>query len=610
MPNLQMSFSVSSLIQAYQSNEFTPSDMVALILEKLKLCEVSNIWIHLASAADLQQRAQCLQKIPVQARASYPLFGIPFAVKDNIDVAGMPTTAACPDFSYTPTKSAFIVEKLLEAGAIFVGKTNMDQFASGLSGTRSPYGAIANPFNREYISGGSSSGSAVAVACGLVSFALGTDTAGSGRVPAALNNIIGLKPTRGALSNRGIVPACLSLDCPTVFALTCQDAWEVFRVMAIEDRQALFFRKSQWPAANIQNTKFTFGVPASDQRCFFGDEEAEQLFEDAIQAMVHMGGRPVEIDYEPFREAAQLLYEGPWLAERYAAIDKFIETSPDSVHEVTYDVISKGKQHGAVETFQALYRLESLKNAVAPVWDQVDFLLLPTTGTAFTIEAMRSNPIDLNTKLGYYTNFMNLLDLSAWAVPVGFQSNKVPFGVTLVAPAFHECLLGPIAARFHQSRHLPLGYSQLTHPTQPERFKLDAQKCVPIAVFGLHLSEQPLNHQLLELGARFDFAGTTASRYQLFVVDQGTPKARPAAVISDWGKGVAIELEVWQMPIENVGKFLVNIPPPLGLGNVLLSSGEVVKGFICEGGTALEGSEEITRFGGWINYINHVGKPR
>ena len=405
---------------------------------------MNPIWIRRLSLDEILVYATKLKDIDP---ASLPLYGIPFAIKDNIDLEGVPTTAACPDFSYLPEKSATVVQKLIDAGAIPVGKTNLDQFATGLVGTRSPHGACKNSIDPEYISGGSSAGSAVSVALGMVSFSLGTDTAGSGRVPAAFNNLIGLKPTCGLLSTLGVVPACRTLDCVSIFAISANDAATVLDVAQGFDSEDPYSRKAH--SDNLIAADFRFGVPQDDQLEFFGNSETRQLFIDTVKRMESMGGKKVVIDFDPFLETARLLYEGPWVAERYAAIKTFIETKPESMFPVTKQIISGATRFTAADAYTAQYRLKALQRANEPIWNDIDVLLTPTAGTIYTIKEVELDPVKTNSNLGYYTNFLNLLDLSAIAVPAGFQSNKLPFGVTLAAPAFSDKALIDLGDRLH-----------------------------------------------------------------------------------------------------------------------------------------------------------------
>ena len=501
-----------------------------------------------------------------------PLSGMTFAVKDNIDVAGMPTTAGCPAYAYTPQKSAPVVERLEAAGAILIGKTNMDQFATGLVGVRSPYGACASVFDERYISGGSSSGSAVAVASGLVRFALGTDTAGSGRVPAAFNNIVGWKPTRGAISTAGVVPACRTLDCVSVFTRTCADALAVRQVLANSNQRA-----SPWLGG-----PFRFGVPPRDQLEFFGDEQAAALFQQAEERMAKIGGERIEIDFAPFRAAAELLYAGPWVAERLAAIREFFDAHADEMDPTVRAIIGGGARYSAVDTFKAMYRLADLRESAEAEWARMDVMLLPTTGTTYTIDEVRAEPVKLNTNLGYYTNFVNLLDLAAVAIPAGFRENGLPFGVSLIGRAGTDEAL------------LKLGESFASGATA------GPTGCVLVAVVGAHLSGQPLNWQLTGRGARLIRTRRTAPNYRLYALE-GTVPPKPGLIRDDAVSGPGIELEVWAMPEAHFGSFVASIPPPLGIGSVTLDDSSIVKCFLCEP-YALGAAKEITALGSWREY--------
>ena len=442
--SVTLNLSISYLKQQYLSGSLTPKQLVqqldAEISKEESFADHHNIWINRLTLADMMVYAEKLAKLDAK---DLPLYGIPFAIKDNIDLAGVATTAGCPDYAYTPSETATVVQKLIDAGAIPVGKTNLDQFATGLVGVRSPYGAGKNSINAEYISGGSSAGSAVSVALGLASFSLGTDTAGSGRVPAAFNNLIGLKPSLGLLSTKGVVPACRTLDCVSIFALNVEDAQAVLNIAQGFDKEDAFSRRKTLPAASSFKTDFTFGVPKAEQLAFFDNSETPALFAKAIQQLESIGGRKVEIDFTNFLETARLLYEGPWVAERYAAIKDFFENHHESIYPVTSQIIGNAKKFSAADTYAALYKLKSMQRDVEPTWDIVDIILTPTAGTIYTITEVQADPIQTNSNLGYYTNFMNLLDLSALAIPAGFQKNGLPFGITICAPAFKdEALLG------------------------------------------------------------------------------------------------------------------------------------------------------------------------
>jgi allophanate hydrolase len=439
------------LSAAYDSRQLTPSVVVRDALSRIEAARSSNpAWIHVFARDALLARAAKLE----ERRASgerLPLYGLPFAVKDNIDVAGEPTTAGCPAYRYVASKSAYAVERLERAGAICLGKTNMDQFATGLVGTRSPYGVCVNPFDSRYIAGGSSSGSAVAVALGHVSFALGTDTAGSGRVPAAFCNIVGVKPTRGLIGTSGVVPACRSLDCVSIFALTVEDASSVLKIAAGPDPGDAYSRSPAADAYAPHDAAPRCGIPRAADLQFFGDEVARRAFGRAIATLRSTGAELVEIDYAPFAEAARLLYEGPWLAERLAAIRTFYESFSDEMHPVVREIIGAGSRFSAVDVFRGQERLEALKKQTAEAWKRIDVLVVPTAGTIYLIDEVLAEPIKLNSKLGYYTNFVNLLDLSAVAVPSGWREDGLPFGITLIAPAFQDAMLAKWSARFHRA---------------------------------------------------------------------------------------------------------------------------------------------------------------
>ena len=524
------------------------------------------VWIHKAPQAAAAASA------PVSAG---PLSGLRFAVKDNIDVAGMPTTAGCPAYAYEPARSATAVQKLLDAGAVCAGKTNLDQFATGLSGMRSPYGDCRNAFNPDYISGGSSSGSALAVALGMADFALGTDTAGSGRVPAAFNNLVGLKPTRGLVSTAGVVPACRSLDCVSVFAKSCSRALSVLEAMQGYDPADPYSR--QGVSVAFENKNLQVAVPSDLE--FYGDTAYAALF---AQALEKLGGARVPVDFAPFLAAQQLLYDGPWLAERTAQMQSFMQQHANDMHPVVRDVIAGGGRYSAVDAFQAQYRLAALRRETQAVWGAADVLVVPGAPTIYTRAEMAADPVVLNARLGLYTNFVNLLDLAAITVPAGFRSDGLPFGITLIGPAFSDRALAALGARF-------LGESDIAVPATTVR----------VAVVGAHLSGMPLNGQLVERAAKLVRRARTSSSYRLYDLADGRP-----GLIND-GHGDCIEVEVWEMPHAGFGSFVAQIPPPLGIGTLQLECGEQVKGFLCEA-HAVAGKKDITAFGGWRNYVKQL----
>jgi allophanate hydrolase len=569
-----------------------PSEIIAEIYDRIESAPLAPVWISLVPRETALARAQELESDP-QAVAK-PLYGWPFAIKDNIDLAGLPTTAGCPAYAFSPAANATVVQRLLDAGAIAIGKTNLDQFATGLVGTRSPHGACSSVFDSRCISGGSSAGSAVAVANGLAKFSLGTDTAGSGRVPAAFNGLIGLKPTRGLLSTHGVVPACRTLDCVSIFTKTCREAHAVLQAARGFDPLDPYSRPpgAGQDAAPWLGGPFRFGVPAADQLQFFGDEEASALYQKAIAEMQAIGGEKVEIDFSIFRAAADLLYSGPWVAERLAAIREFVEAHADQMNPVVREIISGAKRYTAVETFAAEYKLRELRRASETEWRRMDIMLLPTTGTIYTHEAVAADPIRLNTNLGYYTNFVNLLDLAAIAVPAGIRPNGLPFGVSLIGPAFSDEALLAVADRFHRA---PGPSVEL--PTNPPG-------CIPVAVVGAHLNGQPLNWQLTGRGARLMKTTRTAPGYRLYALAGSIPP-KPGLVRDEAFQGPGLEVEVWAVPSDRFGSFVADVPPPLGIGNATLEDGSVVKCFICEP-YAIASASEITHFGGWRKYLANV----
>lgn len=586
---------ISSLRDAYCSGTLTPDQLVDSLLDRAAQYHSHNIWIHLATPREL---APYLAHLANQRPADLPLYGIPFAVKDNIDVAGMPTTAACKAFSYRPREHATVVRALVEAGAIPIGKTNLDQFATGLVGTRSPepWGACRNSFNPDYISGGSSAGSAVAVALGLVSFSLGTDTAGSGRVPAAFNNLIGLKPTLGRLSVRGVVPACQTLDCVSVFARNADQAQQILAVASVNDNRDPWQRPV--PAGSTPlPVRFRFGVPEQHQLTFDGDEASAALFRQAIDHLQLLGGEPVNVDIEPMLAAARLLYEGPWVAERYLATRDLIENRPGAMLAVTRDIISEGAKARATDAFAARYRLQALKAEADQVWQQVDVMLSPTTPSIYTREQVSAEPVLLNSRLGTYTNFMNLLDYAAVAVPAGFAGDGLPRGSTLFAPAFQDEALLALAARLHPLATGRVG--ALADPLQSPEPAPDP-RTIDVLVCGAHLAGLPLNHQLTDRHAVLLEATRTAPVYRMYRL-AGGPPARPG-LIREPDRGVALPVEIWRMPADRFGSFVAGIPAPLGIGKVELADGRWVSGFICEP-VGLDGAEDITGYGGWRGYL-------
>jgi allophanate hydrolase len=523
-----------------------------------------------------------------------PLYGVPFVVKDNIDVAGLPTTAACPAFAYHPEKSAFVVQKLERAGAIVIGKTNLDQFATGLVGVRSPYGVPRNALRADLIPGGSSSGSAAAVGAGLVPFSLGTDTAGSGRVPAAFNGIVGLKPSLGALSTSGVVPACRTLDTISIFARDVGDAFMVYQEACAFDEQDAYSRSFPSPALSSFPSEFRVGVPRPDQRQFFGDANSSEAFSRDIQLIESLGAQIVEFDFEPFAEVARALYEGPWVAERYAATKPLIESNPDTLLPVTRSIIEGARTFDAVAAFEAFYRLADQKRKTGRVWSEFDAMVVPTAPSLYTIAEVEADPIGLNSRLGTYTNFVNLLDLCAIAVPSGIRGDGLPSSVTLIAPACADGLIAGVAAVI-ESR------SGASASAPPQTSLRTTDHRIEIAVVGAHLSGLPLNRELIELGASFSREVETTLDYCLFALPDSSPP-KPGLLRVAERAGAAIKAEVWTLDPAAFGAFVAKIPAPLGIGTIRFEHGDSVKGFLVEA-EAVKTAEDISHFGGWRAYL-------
>jgi len=543
-----------------------------------------QIWISRAAPDVLITAARAIDA-RVAAGEVLPLAGVPFAVKDNIDVDGFETTAACPAFAYRPQGSADVIEQLLAAGAICIGKTNLDQFATGLNGTRSPYGSPRNAYNLAYVSGGSSAGSSVAVAAGLVAFALGTDTAGSGRVPAAFQHLIGFKPSKGRWSNRGLVPACRTLDCITVFTDDTADARLVDRVVAGFDPADPYSR----PLADTPRGHKTIGVPRRDQRVWFGDLESEYLYDRAI-GILAQSADIVEIDLAPLQETAQLLYGGPWVAERTAAMAGILADNPDAIDPTVRQVVEPGLTMSAVELFEGIYRLAELKRHADTLWADIDMLAFPTTGTTYRVTELQAAPVGLNSNLGFYTNFVNLLDMAAVAIPAGVRANATGFGITLIGPADTDSALLDAADDYLAAAELP----------SPPPLDMEGRmQTVKLAVVGAHLKDMPLHWQLASRDARFIGAFETAPSYRLYAMADSVPP-KPALVHSEDGGPIAVE--VYELGVAEFGSFVVEVPPPLAIGTVTLADGSSVKGFVAEP-RALAGAEDITSLGGWRAYI-------
>jgi allophanate hydrolase len=527
-----------------------------------------------------------------------PLYGVPFAVKDNIDVAGLPTTAACPAFAYTPENSSFVVAKLEAAGAIVIGKTNLDQFATGLVGVRSPYGTPRNALRPDLIPGGSSSGSATAVGAGLVPFSLGTDTAGSGRVPAALNGIVGLKPSLGYLSGTGLVPACRTLDTISIFALDIADAFAAFTVAAGYDDADAYSRPLPAPRLVAPPPNLRVGVPKPSQRLFLGDAAGEVAYTADIAKLESLGARLVEFDLEPFFEVARLLYEGPWVAERYAATKSLIETRPDTFHPVTLKIIEGARKFDAVSAFEATYKLAALKRKTAKTWANIDVMAVPTMPRVYTVAEVLADPVRTNSNNGVYTNFVNLLDLSAIAYPSGMRSDGLPSSLTLIAASGRDGLIATLAAKAHAISGAPMGATGREASSAPEVARPEG---IEIAVVGAHLSGLPLNRELTDLGATFVRETKTSADYRLFALPDTIPP-KPGLLRVGAGEGAKISVEIWSLSPAAFGAFVAAIPSPLGVGSISFEDGSRVKGFLVEA-EAVKGAEDVSAFGGWRAYV-------
>lgn len=587
---------IAAIVAAHRVGTMTPAQTIARTYQRIRDHNDPAVFISLRDEKDAVAEAETLA---ARDAANLPLYGIPVAVKDNIDARGFPTTAACPAFSYTPTHDSTVVERLRAAGAIIIGKTNLDQFATGLVGVRSPYGIPKNTIREDLIPGGSSSGSAVAVGAGLVPLSLGTDTAGSGRVPAMLNNIVGLKPSLGMISTAGLVPACRTLDCISVFALTVDDAALTLSVLAGLDQADPFSRERPLGALTPFPANLRLGVPRSGQLIFFGDKKAEAAYGEALKRWTTLGADLVEFDLEPFYETARLLYEGPWVAERYLVIKDLLASAPDSIHPLTREITAAGARLTAAETFSALYRLQGLRKIAERTFANIDALVLPTAPTAYTTAQVLANPIELNSRLGTYTNFVNLLDLCGLAVPASMRTDGIPFGITLLAPAGRDALLASIGRVFHADTELTMGAKPVA---QPALAPLPASGTdeIPIAVVGAHLSGMALNGELAALKAKLIEATRTAPDYKLYALKTTPPK--PGMLRVEAGKGASIELEIWSLSSSAFGKFVNAIPAPMAIGTVRLADGRSVKGFLVEP-EVLGEARDITSYGGWRAYM-------
>lgn len=559
-----------------------------------------NAWISIATVDQIEQQIQALNHSTQDTEnlhKQFPLYGVPFAVKDNIDVAGFATTAACKALTEIAEQDAETVRLLKQAGAIVIGKTNLDQFATGLVGTRSPFGAVSNTFKAEYVSGGSSSGSASAVARGFVPFALGTDTAGSGRVPAAFNNIVGLKPTKGRFSNRGLIPACKSLDCISIFALTVADADLVAHQIEAYDVLDSYSRKHPKNVPARFSSKLKFAIP--NQLNFFGDQQAEKAFQQTVQLLESLNAEITKIDFSDFEKLAAQLYQGSWVAERTAAVEDLLKTNAKDFDPTVLEIIKNGEKYSAVDAYNAEYLKQDLARKIQAKLAEFDALIVPTAPTIYTIEQVQQHPIEYNAHFGTYTNFTNLADLSALALPAGFRADHLPFGITLIAPAWHDAALVHFGKAWQNYLALKLGALDKTQPlgsvtpVSPHHIR--------VAVVGAHLTGMPLNFQLTTRDAVHIETTKTSKNYALYALN-GTVPPKPGLARQQDGQSIIVEL--WDVPTARFGEFVAEIPTPLGMGNVELEDGRWVKGFICEP-YGIDDAENISHFGGWRAYIQH-----
>jgi allophanate hydrolase len=599
-----VSETIAAIVAAHRAGTVSPAQTVARSFARVRDHNDPAIFISLRDEKQALAEADALS---AKDAAQLPLYGIPVAVKDNIDVAGLPTTAACPAFTYMPARDATAVARLRAAGAIVIGKTNLDQFATGLVGVRSPYGIPNNPLRGDLIPGGSSSGSAVAVSAGLVPLALGTDTAGSGRVPAMLNNIVGLKPSLGLISTAGVVPACRTLDCVSVLSLTVDDAIAALNAMAGPDGADPYSRHSPLAEMTAFPADLRLAVPRSGQLIFFGDNASEKAYGEALKRWTSLGATLVEFDLEPFHETARLLYEGPWVAERYLVIRDLLASSPDAIHPVTREIVIAGARLSAADTFAALYRLQALRKSAERAFAGLDALVLPTAPTVYSTAQVLANPIELNSRLGTYTNFVNLLDLCGLALPAAIRPDDIPFGITLLAPAGRDAHLASIGRVFHADTKLPMGAGGSPQPPLAPLPVCMSGDEIAIAVVGAHLSGMALNCELKALGGRLLEAAGTAPDYRLYALPTTPPK--PGMLRVEAGTGFSIELELWALAAAAFGKFVAAVPPPLSIGTVRLADGRSVKGFIVEAAD-VDGARDISAFGGWRAFVAEAAAAR
>ncbi|MEM1078329.1 MAG: allophanate hydrolase [Pseudomonadota bacterium] len=575
-----------SLDAAY-ADGLSPDAVIEEVYRRIAELDDPALFIHLRDQEAVLAEARAL---PARD-ATQPLWGVPFVVKDNIDVAEVPTTAACPAYAYTPEEDAFVVARLRTAGALVIGKTNLDQFATGLVGVRSPYGVPRNSVDPSLVPGGSSSGSGVAVGHGLVTFSLGTDTAGSGRTPAALNNIVGLKPSLGALSASGVVPACRTLDTISIFAATVSDAYAVFDVARAYDATDAYSKPLPATALTPPAAGLAIGVPNAATRIFFDDAAQAEMFDAALAQLRALGAEIREVDFTPLYDVAEMLYEGAWVAERYTVVESLMAEDPSALHPTTAKIIGAATQLSAADAFRGLYRLKDLSRLAEESLDGIDMLCVPTIPTFYTLADLEADPVTPNSNLGTYTNFVNLLDMCGIAVPTTARNDGLPGSVTLLATSGQD---GAIAGLARALEGAEPGMQVPSMPQPPETRE------ITLAVCGAHMSGLPLNGELASRGGRFLEATTTSPDYKLYEL-AGGPPARPGLLRVSGG--AEIDVELWALPSDQMGSFMAGIPSPLSIGSLTLADGRKCHGFLVEA-AGLSGAQDITRFGGWRGFLD------
>jgi allophanate hydrolase len=591
----QQKMTIPAIHAAYAAGA-TPQDIVGQVFARMRAVNDPHIFLAMPSEAEAREEAAKLGAFD----PSKPLWGIPFVVKDSIDVAGYETTAACPAYAYMPERDAFVVARLRAAGAIFIGKTNLDQFATGLVGVRTPYGAPLNALDPLIVPGGSSGGSGVSVGHGIVPLSLGTDTAGSGRVPAALNNIVGLKPTLGALSASGVVPACRSIETISIFALTVSDAYAAYQVCCAYDAADAYARPVTAPQLSARARAPVVGIPSPESIRFLGDEVQAASFYGAVDLLKAEGARIQEVDFTPLYDVADMLYDGAWVAERYTVIQDLLMRDPEAILPVTRQIICKAEALSAADAFRGIYRLKELVRAAEPALAGVDMLCVPTIPKFHTVADLEADPVTPNSNFGTYTNFVNLLDMCAIAVPVPARADGRPGSVTLLAAAGKDAEIAAMALSLEGAGARNLGATGWAY-VPPAALPEVAPSGLTLAVCGAHMAGLPLNHQLIDRGATFLRKAFTTDAYRFYAL-AGGPPARPGLVRGAAGSGAQIAVELWDVPLEHVGSFLRGIPAPLGLGTVELSDGGRVQGFLCES-AATGDAEDITALGDWRLFV-------